>query len=173
MNYSAAHRDEMNMMGARLYPDGLVPWDEAIPPDLESGDPKRTTGRPRSCAYCGSLHPSDVVAAIRVGARGSWADMKYGWPHKAYFEDVPNPHAGLLESRASANHKHASDWVQLSDGSWREPGSPARETFMGKFYTVHLLDATPEEKAAIEAHLGLHFDFTEDGQVSWHKSAGG
>lgn len=76
-------------------------WRDATAPDLAAG---RTTGRLRSCSYCGSMHPADLAAAIGAGARGHWADFKYGWPHKFYVEDVPNPHAGMLESRMSPSH---------------------------------------------------------------------
>jgi hypothetical protein len=116
------------------------------------------------------MHPTDVASAIKSGAKGEWADKKYGWPHKAYFDGVPNPHAGLLELRGSANYKpegeHYKDWVQ--DGEyWIEPPRPAGATTNGKFYSVHLMDATPEERDIIEAHLGLHFDFKDDGEVKW------
>jgi hypothetical protein len=143
--------------------------DDAVAPDIESGDEKRFAGRLRSCAYCGSMHPADVVAAIKAGAVGSWAYMKYGWPHKSYFDGVPNPHAGMLESLSGANYKVGEDWVQTSDGLWRGPYTPAASTTMGKFYSIHLLDATPEEKLIIEQHLGLTFEFTPDGKVSWEK----
>lgn len=170
MEYSVAHQNETNKMIQRVgWPDGRVPWDDPVPPDLESGDERRFAGRIRMCAYCGSMHPADVVAAIKAGARGSWADMKYGWPHKAYFNDVPNPHAGMLESRASANHE-CEGWIKIGDRSWREPGRPAAATIMWKFYSVHLVDATPEDRAVIETHLGIHFEFTEDGQVSWERA---
>lgn len=155
----------MNHIGTRLYADGLVPWREAKPPE-KTGHSR--TGQLRGCGYCGSMHPADVAAAIRAGATGSWADRKYGWPHKAYFEGVPNPHAGLLEVRGSANFKPEGydDWIQ--DGEhWHEPPRPAPERTHGKFYSIHLLDATPEDREIIEAHLGLHFDFKEDGSVSW------
>lgn len=168
MEYSIAHR-KMNKLGERQFPDSQVTWREPTPPDLASGDSRRTTGNIRMCDYCGSMHPTDVVAAIKAGAHGSWADFKYGWPHKAYFDGIPNPHVGLLESRSAASYKVRENWVQVSDNHWRDPGTPAAATIMWKFYTVHLLDATPEEKAVIEAHLGLHFEFTPDGQVSWSK----
>ena len=169
MEYSKAHLHDMNKWGKDVWPDGRAPWDDAVPPDLASGDPRRLKGKPRCCAYCGSLHPADVVAAIKAGARGSWADMKYSWPHKAYFDGIPNPHAGMLECVNSANCKYREDWIQTGDGMWREPGRPAPATFMWKFYTLHLLDATPEERAVIETHLGMIFDFREDGQVAWQR----
>lgn len=79
------------------------------------------------CAYCGSLHPSEVVALLKAGAGIHFADWKYGWPHKAYL-----------------------------DNPW------------GKFYTRHLIDATPEDRLFIERRLGLHIEFVpETGSVSW------
>ena len=171
MEYSIAHRDGMNLVGEGLWPDGRVPWDDAAPPEVASGDERRMTGRLRNCGYCGSMHPADVAAAIKAGAKGEWADTKYGWPHKSYFDGIPNPHAGLLESRASANFKSEEhlDWTPTGDGHWREPGKPAPATTYGKFYTVHLMDAAPEDRVVIEKHLGLHFEFTDDGKVSWQR----
>jgi len=169
MEYSIAHRNGMNLVGEGMWPDGRVPWENASPPDVASGDQRKYTGRLRNCSYCGSMHPADVAAAIKAGAKGEWADRKYGWPHKAYFEDIPNPHAGMIEVRSSANFKPEDkpDWVQEDEHHWREPGTPASEKTYGKFYTVHLMDATPEDRDVIEAHLGLHFEFTDDGKVRW------
>ncbi len=162
---SIAHKGTMNSFGERMNPDGLVPWRDATPPEKTG---RSRIGQLRSCCYCGSMHPEDAAAAIRSGAIGTWADWKYGWPHKAYFDGVPNPHAGLLEVRSSANHKPDGydDWVQDGD-HWREPPRPAREKTNGKFYSVHLMDATPEDRETIELHLGLHFEFREDGEISW------
>ena len=137
-------------------------------------------GRLRSCEYCGSMHPSDLAAAIRAGAKGHWADRKYGWPHKAYFDGVPNPHVGMPEAGSSCSSKsdryphevreprydqktgeRVADYV-----SYTETPRPASATVHGKFYTVHLQDATPEDRKTIEMHLGLSFVFDERG-VSW------
>jgi hypothetical protein len=41
----------------------------------------------RRCSYCGSVHPGDLVA--EPSWKASWADQKYGWPHKFYV-DIPN-----------------------------------------------------------------------------------
>lgn len=39
----------------------------------------------RSCSYCGSLHPADLLLWVEQrGAKLELADMKYGWPHKFY-----------------------------------------------------------------------------------------
>lgn len=145
----------------------MVEWDDPIPPDIDSGNPNRFVGRLRTCSYCGSMHPSDVAAAIQAGARGEWADWKYGWPHKAYFDGVPNPHVGLLESRSGASERRGPGWFQTKDGIWREPGTPAPAFVTWKFYTVHLIDATPEEKDIIESMLGIHFEFSPDGKIKW------
>lgn len=181
-NTSIAHKGDFQ--AERFYPDGLAPWRDAQAPDIASG---RTTGRLRACQYCGSMHPSDVAAAIRSGAVGSFADRKYGWPHKAYFDKIPNPHAGLLESRCSVSHPpqdeiDAGKWISIPDGfdsvtgaplsRWTEAGQPAPATTYGKFYTVHLQDASPEDRETIERHLGLSFTF-EDGGVRWKPFDGG
>lgn len=177
---SIAHRHGMNHFGEHEHPDGLVPWQEPQAPNIEEG---RTTGRLRGCWYCGSMHPADLAAAIRAGAHGSWSDWKYGWPHKAYFDRIPNPHAGLLESRMSSSNPPQSEidagkWIRIPTGrfdeatgqpkfTWAAPGKPAANLTNGKFYSVHLQDASPEDRFIIEKHLGLVFTFHDDGKVSW------
>lgn len=153
-------------------------WRDATPPDVTTG---KTMGSLRSCSYCGSMHPADVAAAIRAGACGSWADFKYGWPHKAYFAGVPNPHAGMPESRSSCSNPDQSEidagkWVQVPDGfdkatgqpvsRWVGAPTPAAAFIRSKFYTEHLQEATPEDRDVIERHLGLRFTFDADG-VHW------
>jgi hypothetical protein len=174
----------MNHIGLHLYPDKLVPWNEAIPPDMANA--RTTVGRLRNCGYCGSMHPSDVAAAIKEGAKGHFADQKYGWPHKAYFDDVPNPFAGMLESRSSTSRPtpdelEAGKYITIpgdfvvvdqqtghSERKMEYYGAPtpAGNKTYGKFYSVHLQDATPEERDIIEHHLGLRFLF-EDGGIRW------
>ncbi|MCY0854359.1 hypothetical protein [Cupriavidus sp. D39] len=72
----------------------------------------------------------------------------------------------------------AGKWVRVPTGqfsqstgeptfSWHEAGKPAAPTTYGKFYMVHLQDATPEDRATIEKHLGIAFEFTPEGSVSW------
>lgn len=211
---SVAHRGDYVATRFKGQEDGLVEWTPATPPDIEAG---RTTGRLRSCGYCGSMHPADLAAAIKAGARGHWADFKYGWPHKWYVDDVPNPHTGMLESRMGSSHvtpncpktgeacAHGKqsfhhpececmrdtpelvktgvydgqtamialpDRFSSSTGkqlySWHEAGKPAAEKTDGKFYSVHLKDATPEDRAVIERAMGLAFTF-EDGKVWWRR----
>lgn len=157
--------DGLNLYGRRNYPDGLVPWKEPDPPSPDDGG--RSTGLLRRCAYCGSMHPSDVVAAIKAGARLDFADQKYGWPHKVYLHGVPNPHAGLRESNQSCNFEpetKSGEWIEVN-GDWKKI-TISPETTWGKFYSVHLIDATDEEREIIARAMGIRIRFA-DGKVSW------
>lgn len=215
---SVAHVDGMNWVGNGEWPDGLVDWRPAAPPDLSLRNTRHTTGRLRSCGYCGSMHPTDLAAALAVGAKAHWADFKYGWPHKMYVEGIPNPHAGMMESRFGAGSAvptcpktnaacesgrqdfyhpvcecmkqaeptegfhESTPVVRMQSGfrphdgkpnySWHEAGRPAKSTTDGKFYTVHLKDATDDEKHVIHRAMGLRFDFS-DGKVTWCLFEGG
>lgn len=176
--FSIAHCSDINYLDVGEYPDGCVPWRPAEPPDINSEH--RSTGRLRGCSCCGSMHPADVADAIRAGAKFRFADMKYGWPHKVYGRDIPNPHAGMLEVLCTSSSKSDScprevryphydedTGARLPDRVWfTEIPKPARETTEGKFYTRHLLDASPEDRRIIEKHLNIKIKF-EDGKVSW------
>lgn len=85
----------------------------------------------RTCSYCGSIHPEDLLKAIEAGAKMGGSDWKYGWPHKFYVKGIPNPIAGQ-EIEVSSVHQGEE---KLS--SVREP---AKDTVRGKFYNVHLED---------------------------------
>lgn len=46
----------------------------------------------RTCSYCGSIHPEDLIKIAGDGTvkSGEIADWKYGWPHKLYvYSDKP------------------------------------------------------------------------------------
>lgn len=165
----------------RFNPDGNAPWRDAVAPDIASG---RTTGRLKGCSFCGSMHPADLAAAIRAGATMSLADMKYGWPHKAYVSGVPNPHAGMLESLSSKSHppdeeKASGAYIEVPgygfdqatgkpNTKWTAAGTPAPATVgHAKFYTIHLQDASPEDREAIEHALGLTIAFNDVGGIHW------
>lgn len=146
-------------------------WRDPEPP---RGDEARP-GRLRACSYCGSMHPADLAAAIAAGASLHWADRKYGWPHKAYADGVPNPHAGLPEITSSGGGygqpepERGGTWTKRPDGRWNwlaDP-KPAPALTHGKFYTEHLQDATPDERGVIERAMGLHFEFDGSGRVMW------
>jgi hypothetical protein len=162
--YTHVHDDEINFsVFSPMFPYGKVPFEEPMPPQ-----PNRLGGGTlQRCRYCGSMHPTDVAAAIKAGARGELADMKYGWPHKAYFHGVPNPHAGLLASR-SGSSQPSEGYIHAGERLWLSPPQPEPATTWGKFYTIHLQDATDEEREVIESYLNLRFTF-KDGGVSWQR----
>lgn len=178
--YTQAHNDDLPIF-SNFYPDGLVRWNPASPPSLTGLPDEQMTGRLRYCQHCGSMHPADLAAAIRAGASGSWADRKYGWPHKAYFHGIANPWAGQMESRTGTSNPKPGEehkWRRVVRGynrmtgepeyGWRDFGTPASATCdHEKFYSVHLQDATPEDRDTIERHLGLRFEFMDDGSVRW------
>lgn len=136
------------------------------------------------CTYCGSLSPESAAAALRAGAAAHWADWKYGWPHKAYLDNVPDARAGqpwicgwssrsmdgwelfseakhgaLARAAGITSCREGETWVQVR----------ARDaTTTGKFYTAHLQDASPADRDTIERALGLRFTF-EGTRVSWHR----
>lgn len=145
-------------------------WEDGHPPDVAG---TRTTGRLRHCSWCGSMHPEDLAAALQAGAKASLADMKYGWPHKAYIDGVPNPYVGMLECRTSGGGYASRDndpsklWTQKEDGRWDYVvHTPAADTMWAKFYTEHLLDATPEQAEVIQRALNRRIKF-EGPAVSW------
>lgn len=46
--------------------------------------PERAGESFRTCSYCGSVHPEDLLRLLGEGARLGGSDWKYGWPHKFY-----------------------------------------------------------------------------------------
>lgn len=142
----------------------------------------------RSCSYCGSMHPEDLVAALNAGARLGGSDWKYGWPHKFYVDDIPNPYAGRLVSRVSSSgpgEPKADDrarmeryvkpggkviWTQ-EESRWKakvmEPDGP---TTNGKWYNEHLKDLNDEAFAELSAllHKHAHILFVKkDGKIGY------
>lgn len=187
LGLSGVHASDFGMQApfrlGEKYPEGRTGWTKAMPPDLKVEHSYYTTGRLCSCDYCGSLHPATLAAALRQGARGHWADRKYGWPHKFYVEGIPNPFAGMPNSTMSRGYgaespepQEPGPWVKLRHGFSSSDGSPQhawhqvgqeQPTVHGKFYTVHLQDATPEDRDTIERAMGLNFVFQTDGRVGW------
>lgn len=159
----------------QFYEGGRAPWLPAKPPNIEA---EEYTGHLRGCKFCGSMHPEDLAAAIRAGATVEWADFKYGWPHKVYVYKVPNPHAGMVESR-SMSSSEAPGYERVAHPRFNERTGERVEDLVrwvqkgvagpttdGKFYTVHLQDATPEDREVIERAMGLRFTFDGRG-VGW------
>ncbi len=38
----------------------------------------------RTCSYCGSIHPEDLIKVLSDVGRLGGSDWKYSWPHKFY-----------------------------------------------------------------------------------------
>jgi hypothetical protein len=125
----------------------------------------------RTCSYCGSIHPEDLLQALKAGATLGGADWKYGWPHKFYVEKIPNPNEGQLVSRTSMSIRSAEPTAEerASMERWgKKPGSEVRvkqtgfsshdgkpqyslavfepdgPTTHSKWYNEHLKDLSPE-----------------------------
>jgi hypothetical protein len=123
----------------------------------------------------------------------SWADRKYGWPHKFYVENLrprdpsllhcfshfsgTEKPAGSLEYVAAADLTREQKKILESDGMGpRDEGYSGwyafrpRDHLFAKFYTAHLADprVPAEAREKIETASGVRFHFTGDGRVSWH-----
>lgn len=131
---------------------------------------------------------------VNTGWRASWADRKYGWPHKFYVEGLVNrsPERKRVISAQTEDHYQASlrgEWPGLMNLEWHRAGDVpggyitdgwrdghyqwfgfgADATHHAKFYTIHLADPRLPAgvKDTIERVAGLRFTFTDDGRVGW------
>lgn len=124
----------------------------------------------RSCGYCGSIHPDDLLGYIERGevGRAEMADRKYGYPHKVYV-DVANPLSGQLVSRSSSSEPDGKGGYTETYGDPRPDGpyTPA------KFYTRHLIGLDDERLSTlatwIESATGWRFERRADG-LYWQRT---
>jgi len=129
------------------------------------------------------------------GWYASWADRKYGWPHKFYVEGLKPRDPSLLHvlshgGRDGDPAPAGKGWVAASgltpqqrkiveaDGmghggisGWYQ--FAPRPSLHAKFYTIHLADPRVGQlvKDAIQQASGLRFTFTDDGRVGWERWA--
>ena len=130
------------------------------------------------------------------GAYPSWADQKYGWPHKFYVQGLRPRDAKLLHCFThyrgeAAPEGYSYPWVAAADltraqrkilsedgmlGKGETPVGwyafrPKTELF-AKFYTRHLADPgiAPEviDKIAAASGVRFHFSSAEGFRVGWH-----
>jgi hypothetical protein len=176
----------------RFQGDGNYPWNSPKSPEQDvSRSGMRSAREFWTCGYCGSMHPQELAAAIRQGATVSWADRKYGWPHKIYVEGAPNRYAGHGEirsgvtycSRPPQDEIDAGKWERYQDGFDRDTGEPTHSyrtplptptpaseiVSHAKFYTLHLQDASAADREVIERAMGLRFVFDGD-SVRWERA---
>lgn len=143
----------------------------------------------RTCSYCGSIHPEDLVDALKAGATLGGSDWKYGWPHKFYVDKIPNPNVGNRVSRESGSRgatteeeRAAIDKPHIDRGhevEWTNEGgrwsykvySPDGPTTHAKWYNEHLKDLSAEAFAnlapLLEQHAGIKFERGDDGRIKY------
>lgn len=142
----------------------------------------------RTCSYCGSINPEDLVAEPQWQA--NWADQKYGWPHKFYV-DIPDrlgkptylgsttgPMADEEVARygwkrvadlSPAELEVAREHLDYFDNKLEAIGIGVKATHHAKFYTEHLSDPRIPDavKSAIHDRCGIAFEWEDGGHVSW------
>lgn len=93
------------------------------------------------CSYCGSWSVTAVLKAFQTaGTNWSGCDWKYGYPHKFYVSIPIEPVRRCI----------GSSWIDGARGDFRY--SEVKSEF-GKFYSVHLLDATTEQREEWRKHV--------------------
>jgi hypothetical protein len=128
------------------------------------GDGYESADTFRTCSYCGSIAPEDLLAAFRAGGVTlDGSDWKYGFPHKFYVRGIKNPIAG---KQVQVGSRSVDDK--------REPiMGPASPELFAKFYTEHLEDqgysAAARESLlrAVSLHSGIEFSADADGRVKY------
>jgi hypothetical protein len=137
----------------------------------------------RTCSYCGSIHPEDLLLLTQQVAftdpysrntsdftermrlaHMDCADFKYGYPHKIYVHPniIFEPETKFVSGTRIVDGKpQASHW---SNG----------KSLWAKFYTVHLSDNGIDDEAfasianALTKHVGVEFSRDERG-VKWRR----
>jgi len=124
------------------------------------------------------------------GWYASWADRKYGFPHKAYIEGIANRNPGVLRvitafsagqedrmEREAGYQWYPIDQIpegtdisgwRLDDGHYSHVGLGSDQAHFAKFYSIHLADPqiSNAAKTVIEDVSGVAFRFA-DGKVYW------
>ncbi len=120
----------------------------------------------RTCSYCGSIHPEDLVRVVEAGAKLGGSDWKYGWPHKFYVDNIPNPLAGQTVEMGSRSQS-------VNGAVTTEPiMGPAPEHTMAKWYNDHLEDSGYDDEAlkklteTLSMHAGIAFEI-RDGKLHY------
>jgi hypothetical protein len=114
----------------------------------------------RTCSFCGSIHPEDLMAYLESGVAGlDGSDWKYGWPHKYYVEGIPNPLACRMVKMGS----------RTEGGITTAIVGAAPQTTHAKWYNAHLEDEGYDDEAReklfalLKEHGGIEFGIGERG----------
>lgn len=95
----------------------------------------------RTCSYCGSIHPEDLLIALNAGARLIGSDWKYGWPHKFYIRGMRSGLPADTVVKIGEKSNRVTDKNGRIIGRQITPilstASVTRHT-TGKWYNVHL-----------------------------------
>lgn len=134
---------------------GETVWRDPV--DREDGPYKEAF---RTCSYCGSIHPEDLVRVAAAGATIGGSDWKYGWPHKFYVDNIPNPVAGQMRRNggvsvgkyrlptledAQKEYPGYSNWRESKHDGWEADSiAPAPAKMQTKWYNEHMLDLGEE-----------------------------
>lgn len=136
----------------------------------------------RTCSYCGCINPVDLAAEPEWTA--SWADWKYGFPHK-WYADIVNrtPEQRYIFTACHGDRPrnfltgHEDDrWIRASDipedvntEGWRDIEHDydwvqlgTRAHHHAKFYTRHFADPAllPTIAEDLMRRSGLRIEFT-------------
>lgn len=122
-------------------------------PNLELEPNDRDT-----CSYCGSITIDDAIKAMETpGVEYSGSDWKYGWPHKFYFEIPCEPYERIVGS-SWENGKRTDERAICDKRHY-------------KFYSRHLIDATPEQierwNRVAAPLLGVRFELGAEGDLKY------
>lgn len=144
----------------------------------------------RTCSYCGSIHPEDLVALRDAGQLAHVdrsVDWKYGWPHKIYI-DIANPDPAAPDVIGSSNRPseqyrpysalNEAERAAVDRDPWHRDRRHdsgfllgTRATLHAKFYNVHQVesDVTPELRAGVAAITGYLIEPADDGRIRWRR----
>lgn len=156
---------------APRFASSLIGWRE---PRIENSPHGYAHDQPyRSCSYCGSIHPEDLLRHLNAGARLGGSDWKYGWPHKFYVEGIPT---GLA---IGSEYVYGSS-SELVNGKRVETFIKGivtpNKSVHAKWYNEHLHDLSPESfvlvAAALEKHAHIRFQLV-DGKLKYSAPYGG
>jgi hypothetical protein len=138
---------EFKVRGTR-WPDCPEPGQEHFEPDIFP-----------TCSYCGSLDVETVLQAFKTpGMKWGGTDWKYGWPHKFYIEIPCEPYRRIVGSSSGPGEKREFTWGE-SKTRWH------------KFYSEHLIDATPEQldrwNKDVQPLTGIRFVIGSEGDLRY------
>lgn len=120
----------------------------------------------RRCSYCGSMHPEDLIEALKQGGKLGGSDWKYGWPHKFYIE-VPNPAPERQVVWSASSYVDEATRERIETVQYGDQGPRIH----AKWYNDHLRDEGYDGEAfdalvaALAAHAGITFRIDDLGNL--------